>query len=133
MALTAPTDSPLRLFGVVSKDNYPTILDEGSINVRYGHTHGYWGLRTSSDGAVERVQRFEQDVIKESHIVFEVEFTRKGYIQYTLTPVPAKKYLLLYCNDTHWEVWHFQGHIPLVDRDAATQEPLLMVSWHEII
>ena len=133
MALTATTDSSVSLFGAVSKGDYPTILSKGVINLRYGHKCAYWGLRTSPADALERARVFEQDVTKESHIVFEAVFTRRGYIQYTLTPVPAKTYPLLYCNDTHWGAWHLQGNIPLVDRDATTQAPLLEVSWHEII
>ena len=125
--------SPLRLFGVFCKDEHPSVLNQGNIPLHYGHRWDYWGLRTSPHDAVERALLFGQNVTKESHLVFEVAFSIKGYVQYTLTPWPGKRYLLLYCSDMRFGVWHLQCPIPLVDRDAATQEPLLEVFWHEIV
>ena len=56
----------MRLFGAVSKGDYPTILSEGVINLRYGHEYLYWGLRTSPADALERARVFEQDVTKKA-------------------------------------------------------------------
>ena len=58
-ARTTAMGSPLRLFGVVCKDEHLAILNQGIIPLRYGHRWAYWGLRTSPADAVERARLFD--------------------------------------------------------------------------
>ena len=130
----------LTVYTVVPREDMETCVTVNSCRVRYvSRGKDYVGLRQTKEDAVERGQRIYHPtpVNKETHIFLKTTFTAAGFAKYaTLSTdreqnfVP-KLYKKVYYNSHHdWQVWHWNGDLPLAERE--NEQVLISSEWVEM-
>ena len=130
----------LTVYTVVPREDKETCVTVNSCRVRYvSRGKDYVGLRQRKKDAVERGQKIyhPKPVKKETHIFLKTTFTAAGFAKYaTLSTdhehnfVP-KLYKKVYHHSPHdWQVWHWNGDLPLAERE--NEQVLILSEWVEI-
>ena len=131
----------LVVYIAVPRELKETVVDAKCCKVWYvsGHGKDYVGLRQRKEDAVERGQKIyhPKPVKKETHIFLKTTFTAAGFAKYaTLSTdhehnfVP-KLYKKVYHHSPHdWQVWHWNGDLPLAERE--NEQVLILSEWVEM-
>ena len=133
----------LTAYTVVAKVDRPACERAGMVLARYvTPSSEYVGLRQRPEDAVERARMIStsrgETVGRDTHIFLRTTFSAAGFARYALLStdkahkfVPMLYKKVYYNSARDWQVWHFQGDLPLAatDNDNAV---LITSEWVEM-